>query len=125
MPTKRYVLRRSSRAKLTHAQTMELWLGPSHNGSAFASEAHARAMWVHHRDRLMQQWGRHGRRPLGWWAFEAPEKGLYRYPGYEHERSTLYEFSDVLSAEERTELEAQWRREFDRSFDGQDRKSVV
>ena len=42
--------------------------------------------------------------------------GLRRYPGYEHERSVLCEFSDVLSEEERAQLEAEWRREFERSW---------
>jgi hypothetical protein len=41
----------------------------------------------------------------------------HRYPGFEHERSVLYESSDVLGADERAELEAWWRREFDRSWD--------
>src|SRR5215472_4944015 len=40
-----------------------------------------------------------------------------RHPGTEHERSILYEFSDVLGSEERTELEREWKREFDRSWD--------
>jgi len=116
MPTTRQYLRRPHRAALTHSQQMELWLGPSHHGSAFASDEHRRAAWFRHRDRLMQRWGKDGRRPLGWWEYEAPEKGL-RFPGSKvHERSILYEFSDVLSAAERTELEAYWRKEFERSW---------
>ena len=87
---------------------------PSHNGSSFKSEEHRRATWFRYRDKLMQQWARHGRRPLGWWCYEAPEKGL-RYPGYEHERSILYE-AGLLTEGERTELEAWWRKEFDRTL---------
>src|SRR5215471_15828875 len=116
MGTTRYVLRRSSRAKLTHDQELELWLGVGHRGTTFESEEHCRAAWFHHRDRLMRWFAKDGRRPQAWWRFEAPQKGLYRYPGYEHERSSLYEFSDVLSTQERAELEAYWRREFERSW---------
>jgi hypothetical protein len=115
MGTTRYVLRRSSRAKLNATQEMELWLGPSHNGSAFASDEHRRAAWFHHRANLMGWWGKGGRRPMGWWCYEAREMGL-RYPGYEYERSVLWE-ANVLTGEERSQLEAEWRREFDRCWD--------
>jgi hypothetical protein len=94
---------------------MELWLGPSHNGSAFASDEHRRAAWFHHREKLMGWWGRGGRRPLGWWAYEAPE-GL-RHPGYEYQRSVLWETPNVLSEAERAELEREWRRQWDRCWD--------
>src|SRR6516162_164557 len=48
---------------------------------------------------------------------EAAERGLPpRHPGTAHERSILYEFSDALGAEERAELEREWREEFDRSW---------
>jgi hypothetical protein len=96
---------------------MELWLGPGSSGSSFESDEHRRATWFHHRDRVMRQWAKGGRRPAGWWAYEACEWGLRGYAGYEHERSILYETPGVLTAEERAELEAQWRREFDRSWD--------
>ena len=116
MPTNRKLLRRSHRTTMTHTQQLELWLGPGNGGSSFESDDHRHEVWFRYRDELMRQWGSHGRRPLAWWQFEAPEKGL-RFPGYAHERSALYEFTDILSAEERAELEAGWRREFDRSFD--------
>jgi hypothetical protein len=96
---------------------MELWLGPRSDGSAFRSDEERREAWFRHRDQVMGWWGKGGRRPQAWWRYEGPEKGLHRYPGYEHERSTLFEFTDVLSAEERVELEREWKREFDRSWD--------
>ena len=116
MPRSRY-LRRSHRARLNHFQMMELWLGPRSNGSAFRSDEERREAWFRNRDRVMELWAKGRRRPQGWWYYEAPEKGLRRYPGYEHERSVLYEFSTVLSVDERAELEAWWRREFERSWD--------
>jgi hypothetical protein len=100
---------------LNFAQQQELWLGVCRNSSAFENEAHARVAWARHKGRIMELWGRNGRRPVAWWHFE---KGL-RHPGIEHERSILFEFpefADVLSADERAELEAYWRKEFERSW---------
>jgi len=114
VPTNRKYLRRSQRAPISSVQEMELWMGPSRHGSAFASEAQRREAWFRHRERLMAWWGQDGRRPLAWWAYEAPE-GL-KYPGYDYQRPVLYE-AGVLSAEERARLEAYWREEFDRSWD--------
>src|SRR5215813_1628825 len=94
---------------------MELWLGPSHNGSAFESDEHRRAMWFRHRDRVMRQWAKGGRRPVGWWLYEAPEKGL-RYPSDKYERSVLWE-AGLLSETERVDLEREWRREWDRCWE--------
>jgi hypothetical protein len=50
----------------------------------------------------------HDRRPAAWWQFEA----TFPYPGYDHEQSTLYE-AGVLGEEERAELVAAWREEFE------------
>jgi hypothetical protein len=95
---------------------MELWLGPGHQGSSFESDEHRRAMWFRHREKLMGWWGKGGKRPMAWWAYEAPEKGL-RYPGSAYERSVLWETSGVLTEAERTGLEAEWRRQWDRCWD--------
>jgi len=117
MPPNRDYIRRPQRLPLSATQEMELWLGPGRDGTAFASDEHRREAWFRYRDRLMQRWAKGGRRPLGWWWYEASERGLPpRHPAL-HERSILYEFSDVLSAEERAELEAEWRKEFDRTWD--------
>src|SRR5262249_10234135 len=53
--------------------------------------------------------GSHGRRPAGWWEFNA---GDLEHPGYFRERSYLYEHN-VLGQQERVELEAAWKTAFD------------
>jgi hypothetical protein len=100
--------------ELTHSQELELWLGASHHGSAFDSDEQRRTAWFRHRDQLMQWLAKDGRRPQAWWTYECPE-GL-RYPGYDRERSTLYQ-SGVLGEEEAGELREWWRKEFDRAWD--------
>jgi hypothetical protein len=95
------------------AAAMELWLGPSpHLPPAFDSAEHARAAWSQHRDHMMEQHGSHGRRPVAWWAFEAP----FEYPGRDLERSTLYA-AGLLAEGEREELLAYWRAQFERARD--------
>ena len=69
MPTNRKLLRRSHRTTMTHTQQMELWQGCGHNGSSFESDQHRREVWFRFRDKLMQLWGRGGRRPQGWWWY--------------------------------------------------------
>src|SRR5262249_48026781 len=73
---------------LSPDQSQELWLGASYDRSVFASEEERHAAWRKHRDRLMTLWGKGGRRPLAWWCYEA---GELDYPGYDFERSTLFE----------------------------------
>jgi len=89
---------------------MELWLSPGRNGTLFASDEERRALWARHRDRLMQWFSHGGHRPWGWWKYEAP----IRYPGYDRERSTLYE-RGLLTEAEVAELMTFWRRAFDRA----------
>jgi len=96
---------------LSPDQAQELWLGASYDGSVFASEEERHAAWRKHRDRLMALWGKGGRRPLAWWCYEA---GELDYPGYDFERSTLFE-AGRLTVPERAELLAYWKREFDRA----------
>jgi hypothetical protein len=91
---------------------MELWLGAPDGGSSFASEEQRQAAWTRHRDRLMELWGCHGRRPVGWWQYEAP--GEMYYPGPDLEQSTLYE-AGLLTEIERAEQVARWRHEFERA----------
>jgi len=96
---------------LTYSELQELWLGPC-NGSVFDSSAQLRDAWVRGRGVVMRLWARGGRRPQAWWFLgDAASLGL-TWPGYDRERSYLYA-AGVLSAEERTEVEAEWRREFD------------
>jgi hypothetical protein len=61
---------------------MELWLGPSHHGPAFASEEERRRLWNEHRDRLLRLFGQDGRRPMAWWKYESPVPfpSLRRFP---------------------------------------------
>jgi len=95
---------------LTLSELQELWLGAHPTtGSHFRSREELVAAWEAGRAVTMRLWGSHGRRPMGWWEFEA---GDLEHPGYFHERSYLYE-RNVLSQQERTELEAEWRRAFD------------
>jgi hypothetical protein len=96
---------------LSPDQAQELWLGASYDGSVFASEEERHAAWRKHRDRLMALWGKGGRRPLAWWCYEA---GELDYPGYDFERSTLFE-AGRLTEPERAELLAYWKHEFDRA----------
>jgi hypothetical protein len=70
--------------------------------------ANAKAAPVRHRERLMGMFARSGKRPMGWWDYEAE----IAYPGYEREQSTLYD-AGLLDEEEKAELEAKWRYYFD------------
>ena len=74
-------------------------------------------MGAANRDWVMKLWAKGGRRPQGWWYYEAPERGL-RYPGSEYERSVLWE-AGVLTEQERAELEREWRCQWDRCWDEQ------
>src|SRR5262249_34170199 len=92
---------------------MELWLGPSyHYGSVFESREKLYQAWIKSRDRIMERYGRHGRRPQIWWQFDS---GDLKYPGYDRERSYLYEHN-VLTEQERVEVEHQWKAEFERAY---------
>jgi hypothetical protein len=96
------------------SQLMELWLGPSHDGSLFDSPEALRAAWETHQGEIMRLWGRGGRRPAIWWELEAPALGL-KWPGYFNEQSYLFEHN-ILSEEEKVELLVFWQREFERSY---------
>jgi hypothetical protein len=88
----------------------EMWYGPG-SASAFDTVEMARRYWIENRARLMPLLALDGRRPWGWWRFEA---GDLRYPGRDLERSTLFA-AGFLGAEEAAELLSDWRREFDRA----------
>jgi hypothetical protein len=95
---------------ITPQQEMELWLGPSHHGSTFASEEERRRLWVENRDRLVRLFGHDGCRPMAWWKYESPVP----FPGLRLQRSTLYEHGLLGKAEARA-LVADWRAEFARA----------
>jgi hypothetical protein len=58
----------------------------------------------------MQRYACDGRRPLGWWKFEAP----FEYPGRCCERSVLYT-AGLLAEQEQAELLTWWRQEFEKA----------
>ena len=100
--------------KLSVAQQTALWLGENPHTPAFTSAAQARKAWKENRVVLMHLLAHDGRRPVGWWAFEAPKKRL-RYPGYDFERSYLYQHG-ILTEPEQRELLQYWKAEFSRAF---------
>lgn len=104
---------------LSPSEAMELWLGPGHNGSHFDSREALQAAWETNRDELMARWGSHGRRPAAFYEFEFD--GVR--PSYATERSTLWRIG-LLSAEERSELEAEWAQAFAqaRGMDARERR---
>jgi len=100
---------RAINGELSLDQLQELWLGPNpRHGSLFASRDELEHAWKSHRDEVMALWGHHGRRPLAFYAFEwdGPR------PTYDLERSTLWR-AGVLTKAEKSELEAEWKAEFD------------
>src|SRR5262249_48288042 len=107
MPTNRKYIKRPNRAQISPDQEMSLWLG----GPAFESPEARKAAWFKHRDRLIGILpSSSGRRPQAWWQYEA----TIPYPGYDHERSTLYA-AGALGDAEKADLEIEWRREFNRA----------
>jgi hypothetical protein len=94
-------------------QLFELWLGPNLYSSLFGSEEELREAWEKHRELVMAQHAHGGRRPRAWWVFDA---GDLRYPGYDRERSFLFE-RGLLADAERFELLDWWKAEFERSYD--------
>ena len=97
---------------LTLSELQELWLGAHPTtGSHFRSREDLVAAWEAGRAVVMRLWGSHGRRPMGWWEFDA---GDLKHPGYDRERSVLWR-AGVLSAVECAELEHQWEVEFTRA----------
>src|SRR5262249_36196326 len=57
------------------ALCQELWLGSAAGGSFFSTREELHDAWIRLRDVVMGEWARDGRRPMGWWQFEAPELG--------------------------------------------------
>ena len=65
--------------------------------------------WERHRERMLAS-TRAGRRPLEWWAYEAP----FPYPGYDNETVALYQ-AGILTKGELAELTPWWREQYDRA----------
>ena len=106
---------------LSLSELQELWLGAHPTtGSCFRSREELVAAWQAGRAVVMRLWGSHGRRPRGWWEFEA---GDLKHPGYFRERSVLWR-ANVLGPEEKLEVEREWRADFDaaRKMGAQERR---
>ena len=98
------------RGELNSDQELFLWLGVGRDGFPFENDDEARASWQRHAPRLMELFATRGRRPMAWWWFDAP----IPYPGYDLERSILYE-AGLLGEQERESLISEWREEFERA----------
>ena len=100
-----------SRRSLSHWQEMFLTYGPEARwNDAFADEEEVCAAWNYHRGRILSTY-RNGRRPWAWWTIDHPE---LRYPDHDGEQAALFE-AGLLGEEERAELVARWRSDFERA----------
>jgi hypothetical protein len=70
----------------------------------FEDDAHRRAAWALHRDRIMAEWGRDGTRPAGFWSYDADPWP----PDAAGEADAVHRLPDT-SPEERSAIEAEWR----------------
>jgi len=115
---RQYQLRALTGEGLSAGQMMELQYGPSLSaGSLFADRQALEQAWQLTREHLLEGC-RAGHRVAAWWEFEAPALGL-AWPGYFNETSYLFDH-DALGEEERVELLAFWRQEFERAYDDPD-----
>jgi hypothetical protein len=93
-------------------EVMELWLGPSHNGSLFRDREELQRAWELARDYMLKTFGQPGRRPRAFYAFEWDGPP----PPYDRERSTLWR-AGALDPAEKAVIEREWRREFEQAFE--------
>lgn len=110
MSTNRTPVAREPRGRITPEQELALRYG--HPPDAFESEAEEAAAWAKHRGSMLHLFARNGHRPIAWWRHDAEELGLV-WPGYDREKSTLYE-AGALSEPEAAALIMFWREQFDR-----------
>ena len=108
MPTDRKPISRHLRHRLSGWEQLSLEYGEANHRPGFRDEDARRAAWIRHRDWLMARC-RHGRRPEAWWDFEAP---IARPDDFDYEKAQLWE-ANLLTPEERAELEAEWREDFE------------
>jgi hypothetical protein len=112
MPTNRTPLCRHPRHRLSFLQEQSLGYGEFHGPPAFPSDAARRESWMRHRDYFLRRC-RHGWRPAAWWDYEA----LIKRPlDSDYEKAALWE-ANLLSVDERAELESDWRERFERAQD--------
>jgi hypothetical protein len=108
MPTNRVPLHRRRR-HLTWAEEMSLeWGEAEHPVIAFRTDQERREAWERHRDYLMARCDR-GFRPQAWWDYDCP---IRRPRDREYDKAALWE-AGLLTPEEVTELEADWRGHFE------------
>jgi hypothetical protein len=104
--------------ELTSDQRTFLLYGPDDRVEhAFDTESQVEAAWQRHRDVLLACC-QPGRRPWGWRVFDRPE---IRWVDYEHEQALNWRAGNVLTPEEKIQVETMWREDFER---GRDLKSV-
>lgn len=119
MPTNRKRIDRGRIDFLTIRQRAWLMSGcdilPAPGEAGIEDEAHARTLWIRHRDDLLaddsMNCNRPGRRPWGFWRFDAGlplgRHGGFRWPrGCCSEAETVYRH--YADAAERLVIEAQW-----------------
>src|SRR5260370_2965330 len=95
------------------AVCMELMFGPSVNmGSLFEDREELAEAWATYGPEVMALYAKGGKRPMGWWQFEAAARGLIFDD--EREKSILWA-AGVLDANEKAEVETAWRPAFDRA----------
>ena len=111
MSTNRTPLQRPNRIPLSHEAEMDLRYGDLPKRPAFADAEERKAAWFAHRDVLLRHC-RGGQRPAGWWDYESP----FPYPGRDYAAAALFE-AELLTEEERAELLARWRDDFERAQD--------
>ena len=113
MTTTRRPLRRASRGALSSGQEQCLWLGVGYQDDPFPFEDEdaCHEAWERHGSRVMASHAGHGRRPAGWWAYDAPEWLEF---DFDRERSTLYE-AGLLEGEEAAALVESWKLEFQKA----------
>jgi hypothetical protein len=96
--------------ELSSGQMMELQYGPSPSaGSLFSSREELVGAWQQARECLMAS-SNPGRRPQGFYEFEFDGPR----PPYDTERSVLWR-KDLLTADEKVTLEAEWAQEYARA----------
>lgn len=96
--------------KLSSDQRTFLLYGPDDRcGDAFDTEGQVEAAWEKHKERILADYAV-GRRPWAWRVFDRPD---LPWKGYDRERAINWRAANVLTPEEKVQLEAQWRKDFE------------
>jgi hypothetical protein len=96
--------------KLSSDQRTFLLYGPDNRcEGAFDTEEAVRTAWEKHKERLLADYAV-ARRPWAWRVFDRPE---LPWKGYDRERAINWRAANVLTPEEKVQLEAMWRKYFE------------